>query len=187
LNKWQFASKDFQMEVSDRKVRKGFDINLGRAEVLIYSTLALMLSLTALVTIASSGKLLWDGLRSWEGAAQTLSVLNELLIVLMLVEILHTVRISIRSHVLVTEPFLVVGLIASIRRILVITLEASTLHKDGSWTSDAAPAIFRSSMIELALLGVLILILVIAITLLRKHAPEPTEAGSDGLKEANSS
>jgi hypothetical protein len=26
----------------------------------------------------------------------------------MLVELLHTVRISIRSHVLVTEPFLVV-------------------------------------------------------------------------------
>jgi hypothetical protein len=51
----------------------------------------------------------------------------------MLVEILHTVRISIRSHILViTEPFLVVGLIASIRSILVITLEAATLTKEGS-------------------------------------------------------
>jgi len=159
------------MEVHDSKLRRGFDINLGRAEVLIYSLLAIMLSLTALVTIASGGKLLWEGLRTWEGAAQTLRVLNELLIVLMLVEILHTVRISIRSHMLVMEPFLVVGLIASIRRILVITLEASTLHKDGSWTSDTASAIFRSSMIELGLLGVLILVLVISIVLLRKHAP----------------
>jgi hypothetical protein len=44
-------------------------------------------------------------------------------------QILHTVPISIRSHVLVTEPFLVVGLIASIRRILVITLEAATLTR----------------------------------------------------------
>ena len=159
------------MEVHDSKLRRGFDINLGRAEVLIYSLLAIMLSLTALVTIVSGGKLLWEGLRTWEGAAQTLRVLNELLIVLMLVEILHTVRISIRSHMLVMEPFLVVGLIASIRRILVITLEASTLHKDGSWTSDTASAIFRSSMIELGLLGVLILVLVISIVLLRKHAP----------------
>jgi len=159
------------MEVSDSKVRRGFDINLGRAEVLIYSLLAIMLSLAAVVSIASSGKLLWEGLRTWEGAAETLRVLNELLIVLMLVEILHTVRISIRSHVLVMEPFLVVGLIASIRRILVITLEASTLHKDGSWTSDTASMIFRSSMIELGLLGVLILVLVISIVLLRKHAP----------------
>ncbi len=39
-------------------------------------------------------------------------------------------RISIRSHILVTEPFLVVGLIASIRRILVITLEAATLTNE---------------------------------------------------------
>jgi len=35
-------------------------------------------------------------------------------------------RISIRLHILATEPFLVVGLIASIRRILVVTLEAAT-------------------------------------------------------------
>src|SRR5262245_43624418 len=159
------------MEVSDSKLRKRFDLNLGRAEVLIYSLLAVMLSLTALVTIASGGKLLWDGLRSWEGAAQTLRVLNELLIVLMLVEILHTVRISIRSHVLVTEPFLVVGLIASIRRILVITLEASTLHKDGAWTTPAASGVFRASMIELGLLAILVITLVSSIILLRRHAP----------------
>src|SRR5215471_7257042 len=161
------------MEVRDSKLRRGFDINLGRAEVLIYSLLAIMLSLTALVTIVSGGKLLWEGLRTWEGAAQTLRVLNELLIVLMLVEILHTVRISIRSHVLVTEPFLVVGLIASIRRILVITLEASTLHKEGVWASDAASTIFRGSMIELGLLGILVLILVFCIVVLRRNAPTP--------------
>jgi len=47
-------------------------------------------------------------------------------------QILHTVPISIRSQVLVTEPFLVVGLIASIRRILLITLEAATLTKEGT-------------------------------------------------------
>jgi len=76
------------------------------------------------------------------------------LVVLMLVEILHTVRVSIRSHILVTEPFLVVGLIASIRRILVITLEASTLTKEGSWSTQGA-SIFRASMLELGLLGLL--------------------------------
>jgi hypothetical protein len=98
------------METRDsNKFRRAFDINMGRAEVLIYSLLAAMLSLAALVTIASAGKLLWDGLRNWEIAAQTLRVLDELLVVLMLVEILHTVRISIRSQILVTETFLVVG------------------------------------------------------------------------------
>jgi small-conductance mechanosensitive channel len=96
--------------------------------------------------------------------------LDQLLVVLMLVEILHTVRVSIRSHILVTEPFLVVGLIASIRRILVITLEASTLTKEGSWSNQGA-SIFRASMLELSLLGLLVLVLVFCITLLRRNAP----------------
>jgi hypothetical protein len=57
----------------------------------------------------------------------------------------------------------------------VITLEASTPHKEGVWVGDAASAIFRSSMIELGLLGLLILILVICITLLRRHAAAPEQ------------
>lgn len=159
---------------ADTKLRNRFDVVLATAEVCIYWILAVLLCLTALVAIASAGTELWSELRQWGAAAQTLRVLDELLIVLMLVEILHTVRISIRSHVLVTEPFLVVGLIASIRRILVITLEASTLYKEGKWASDTAPAIFRSSMIELGLLGLLVLILVFGIILLRRNAATPT-------------
>jgi len=137
----------------DNRLRRHFDYYLGETEVIIYSALALLLAVTAVVTVATSGRILWIGLRHWTVAAQTLGVLNELLIVLMLVEILHTVRISIRSHVLAAEPFLVVGLIASIRRILVITLEAATLTKEGTWTSEGASGIFNSSMIELGLLG----------------------------------
>jgi Phosphate-starvation-inducible E family len=76
------------------------------------------LLLTALATMVSAGRLLWEAVSHATIAAQTLRVLDELLVALMLVEILHTVRISIRSHVLVTEPFLVIGLIASIRRML---------------------------------------------------------------------
>src|SRR6202023_2740841 len=153
------------------KLRHHFDDYLGQTEVVIYSVLAVLLAVTALVSIATAGELLWIDLRHWSVKAQTLRVLNELLIVLMLVEILHTVRISIRSHVLVTEPFLVVGLIASIRRILVITLEAATLTKEGAWVTDAARSIFHSTMIELGLLGLLILILVYCITLLRRGTP----------------
>lgn len=111
------------------KIRAHFGDYLAHAEVAVYSILAVLLFITALATIANSGKMLWDGFRHWTIAAETLQVLDQLLVVLMLVEILHTVRISIRSHFLVTEPFLVVGLIASIRRILVITLKPRTLQK----------------------------------------------------------
>jgi uncharacterized membrane protein (DUF373 family) len=121
--------------MADEKVRMHFGDYLGRAEVTIYSVLAILLFITALATIANAGKMLWEGLSHWTIAGETLRVLDQLLVVLMLVEILHTVRISIRSHYLVTEPFLVVGLIASIRRLLVITLEAATLTKGGSGRS----------------------------------------------------
>src|SRR6202043_2070788 len=152
------------------KIRAPFGDYLAHGEVAIYSVLAVLLFITALATIANAGKMLWDGLGHWTIAAETLRVLDQLLVVLMLVEILHTVRISIRSHYLITEPFLVVGLIASIRRILVITLEAATLTKGGTWSIEGA-SIFRASMVELGLLGILIFILVFSITLLRRYAP----------------
>jgi Phosphate-starvation-inducible E family len=164
---------DFKLEsdmVEDR-LRHHFDYYLGKTEIVIYSVLAVLLAVTAFVTIATAGQILWIGLSRWTVAAQTLRVLNQLLIVLMLVEILHTVRISIRSHVLVTEPFLIVGLIASIRRVLVITLEAAALMKEGAWATEGSSANFHSSMIELGLLGLLILVLVVSITLLRRYAP----------------
>jgi hypothetical protein len=156
------------------KLRVHFGDYLGQAEVVIYSVLAVLLFVTALATIADAGKMLWQGLVHWKVAAETLLVLDQLLVVLMLVEVLHTVRISIRSHYLVTEPFLVVGLIASIRRVLVITLEAANLTKGGTWSADG-PSIFRASMIELGLLGLLILILVFSITLLRRYAQAPKD------------
>ncbi len=156
----------------EERLRVHFGDYLGRAEVAIYSILAVLLFITALAAIASAGQLLWDGLRQWTIATETLRVLDQLLVVLMPVEILHTVRISIRSHFLVTEPFLVVGLIASIRRILVITLEAAALTKEGKWSVEGA-SIFRASMIELGLLGLLVLVVVFSITLLRRCAPAP--------------
>src|SRR5712672_3511080 len=164
--------------MSESTLRERFSDTLGRIEVAIYSTLAVLLALTALVTIASAGKMLWDGLSRWSLAAQTLRVLNELLIVLMLVEILHTVRISIRSHkLMIVEPFLIVGLIASIRRMLVITLEAATLSREGDWVSEGARAIFHGSMIELGLMGLLVLILVHSIIWLRRNADSVTAIG----------
>jgi hypothetical protein len=77
---------------------------------------------------------------------------------------------------LVSEPFLVVGLIASIRRILVITLESSRVTQQGNWTPEGQE-IFNSTMVELAVLGGLILILVISIYLLRRK-PASSDARS---------
>ena len=141
-------------------------------EVVIYSVLAFLLAATGFLAVAGAVKLLWQGLGNWTRSTGTFQVLDQLLLVLMIVEILHTVRISIRSHTLTTEPFLIVGLIASIRRILVITLEAADLTKPERWSVDGE-RIFRASMIELGLLGGLVLVLVVSITLLRRRSAAP--------------
>jgi hypothetical protein len=158
------------------KLRREFGWYLVKTEVTIYGLLSIVLALTALAALVSAGKMLLDGAVHSTLDAQIPRVLNGLLVVLMVVEILNTVRISIRSQMLVIEPFLVVGLIASIRRILVITLDAATLTKDGRWATDGAEAIFRTSMIELGLLAVVVLVLVFGITLLRRFAPSAHEA-----------
>jgi hypothetical protein len=157
--------------MAQEKLRVQSGDYMAKAEVIVYSVLGILLFITALLTIANAGKMLWMAVGHWTITTDTLVVLDQLLVVLMMVEIMHTVRISIHSHVLVTEPFLVVGLIASIRRMLVITLEAASLTKGGAWSADGA-SIFRGSMMELGLLGLVILILVFSITLLRRYAPE---------------
>jgi hypothetical protein len=86
----------------------------------------------------------------------------------MLAEILHTVRVSITSGTLNSEPFLIVGLIASIRRVLVITLESSQTAAGNHPTPEEHLAAFQASMIELVVLGGLILVMVISIYLLRR-------------------
>ncbi len=159
----------------EERYRHHFNEGARKAEVGIYGILAVLLTVTALAALGDGALSLWKGIRTLTISSQAFEVLDHLLFVLMVVEILHTVSISIRSHILVTEPFLVVGLIASIRRILVITLEASSLTKGGAWAGESE-SIFRASMIELGLLGLLILILVFSITLLRRSAttcPEP--------------
>ena len=148
---------------------RAFDDYLRKSE---YVLLAVLLSITALVTIAGAAQMLWQTIVHWTVANEILRVLDQLLLVLMLVEILHTVRITVRSHIilLAAEPFLVVGLIASIRRILVISLEMSTLSKGDSWAA-SGESIFHASMLELGLLILLVLVLVFSITLLRRYAP----------------
>jgi hypothetical protein len=60
-----------------------------------------------------------------------------------------------------------VGLIASIRRVLVITLESSQANQYGKWTPESQ-AILHATMLELLVLGGLILVMVVSIYLLRR-------------------
>ncbi len=94
-------------------------------------------------------------------------LLDRVLFILMLVEILHTVRVSLGARRVVIETFLAVGVIASIRRILVITL--------GEGAMPAQPgAINWTALAEIIVLAAMILVLVVGVYLLRR--------GTDRLK-----
>ena len=56
-----------------------------------------------------------------------INVLDRVLLVLILIEIVHTVVLSLRAHHLVAQPFVIVGLVAVIRKILVVLSGTGTV------------------------------------------------------------
>src|SRR5436305_6242727 len=157
-------------QTAEKRIRLRCFVFWGSLEAGIYTALAFALALTAIIAPAGTGRVLWEGLWTWQSSDTVLQTIDRMLLVPMLVEILHTVRISIRSHVLVTEPFLIVGLIATIRRILVISLEMCSLTKESSW-SDQCESTFRSSMLELGLFGYLVFVSVFSFMLSHFYSP----------------
>lgn len=140
---------------------------LGHLETAIYSVLGVLMAFAGVLAVLGALPLFVEGVRDFTGTAVILQLIDRLLLVLMMVELLHTVRISIRSHSLVVEPFLIIGLIAIIRRILVVILHTEKFSGDVAWTPDVA-AHFRASMIEAGVLALLVTVLIASIFVVRK-------------------
>jgi hypothetical protein len=130
----------------------------------VYLGVAALLAASAITLLVTSGHLFVRSLMEGAFAGRVVTLLDQVLLVFMIVEILYTVQVSFREHALVPEPFLIVGLIASIRRVLVLTAEFGELLERG----DGA---FRNGMLELGLLTAMVLALVAALVLLRRRAP----------------
>ncbi len=140
-----------------------------RIEVVAYLVLGLLLGLTAFVGVGSAAVSLFHTVMASADGEAMVETVDRLLFVLMVVEILHTVRVSFREGTLICEPFLIVGLIASIRRMLAITLESSQINSPTHW-GDSSWGLFSATMVELGVLAVLILTMVTAIYVLRRSA-----------------
>ena len=95
-------------------------------------------------------------------AGNIVPLLDRILLILLVVELLYTVQVSFREHALTAEPFLLVGLIAAIRRVLVLTAEFSQIN-------ELPETVFKRFIIELVVLTVLIVALVVSLVLLRKR------------------
>ena len=139
---------------------------IQRVEEAVYLAIGALLILTLLLAVAGATRILWDGLQDWAGTGVIFQLIDRLLLVLMLVEILNTVQASIKTRTLVCEPFLIVGLIACIRRILVITLETSQITQPSHWQAENLP-LFQASMLELGVLGGLVIVLIGSIYVIR--------------------
>src|SRR5262245_22163836 len=134
-------------------------------EDVVYVGLGVMLAGAAISLLVSLLLVSVRGLLGGTLPGGVIGVLDQVLLILMIVELLYTVQLSFREHVLVPEPFVLVALIAGVRRILVITPELPKLLEQGDTP-------FRNAMIELAILTGMTLSLVWCLVILRKRHPD---------------
>jgi uncharacterized membrane protein (DUF373 family) len=144
----------------------------NKAEFGLYALTGVLVAAAAAMSLVNAAIAFWGAVASWGAPREIILTIDRLLFVLMLLEVLHTVRISMKEGTLNADPFLVVGLIASIRRVLVITLGSS--HRSENWTANTQ-AQFNASLSELAVLTGMIAVLVVAIFLLRRSRVKSAE------------
>jgi uncharacterized membrane protein (DUF373 family) len=133
---------------------------LTYGEDVIYLATAALLAATAVMLLATTARSLLRALRMSAAMTESLKALDSLLLVLMIVELLHTIRLFLVEHLLVAEPFLIVALIAGVRRMLILTTEASQYIQ-------TKPEQFRMALLEMALIMVSFPAIAWAIVLLR--------------------
>lgn len=131
-------------------------------EDIVYLGLGILLAGSSIALLVSSGISFVQNLMARSLTANIVPLLDRLLLILLVVELLYTVQVSFREHGLIPEPFLLVGLIAAIRRVLVLTAEFAQVR-------DQTEIIFQHLIIELAVLTFLIVALVVSLVLLRKR------------------
>src|SRR3712207_1289285 len=140
---------------------------LAISENVVYAGIATFLVGTALVCLVLAGRTTW-GLVSDFSEQPILDLLDILLLVFIVVELLFAVRSTVEKRELLAEPFLLVGIIASIKEIVVLSVESAKVVGDGRE--------FLDRIIEIGVLGVLVLLLGITSLLLRRKEREPDEA-----------
>jgi hypothetical protein len=131
-------------------------------EDIVYLGLGLLLAGSSVALLVSGMIRIGQNLMARSLTRNIVPLLDRILLILLVVELLYTVQVSFREHGLIPEPFLLVGLIAAIRRVLVLTAEFAQVH-------DEPETVFKHFIIELVVHTVSIVALVISLVLLRKR------------------
>ncbi len=121
----------------------------------------MLLACSAIALLAAGGIGLVRDFAAAPFSANVIGLLDRILLILLVVELLYTVQVSFREHALVPEPFLLIGLIAGIRRVLVLTAEFGELR-------GRTELELRYFLLELGVLTLLVVALTVSLVLLRK-------------------
>jgi phosphate starvation-inducible membrane PsiE len=144
---------------------------LGLAESAVLVLIGIALVLVAVLLLYSGVHDLWVATTGGPEIIEhkAVEILNTILLVMMTMEIVYTVAISLKSHTLNAEPFLIIGSIAAIRRMLVITATSTDIEGDVGR--------FHNTLVELGLLAATVIAMAVAICILRfsqrKYVDDP--------------
>lgn len=142
------------------------------AEIIVLVMIAvLLISLSVFLLIGSAVGLV-GAVRNLDVVSQASNILDSVLLVMMTMEIVYTVTLQIQTRRLVPEPFLVIGTVAAVRRMLIVTTSAAQVP-----TRDIE--ITRDILLELGVLSAIILVMVVSIYILRRAPPAPVTPDTD--------
>ena len=149
----------------EEKDRRPIDRLFTLAENVLYAGVAVVLCVGAGALVVDAGWVLVTDLSDGADSAVR-HVLDRLLLAFILIELLGAVRATLRERRLIAEPFLLVGMIATIKEIVVITIEArDTVGESG----------FADHLRGIGVLGALLVALGVTTLVLRRKEREPEE------------
>jgi uncharacterized membrane protein (DUF373 family) len=149
---------------------------LSLSERVIYYGAALALVLTVGMIFASAAFSVVGMFGAWSPEVAlidtSLTVLDRVLLIFIFVELLNTIGIIVREREIIAEPFLLIGLIAVVRRILLVTAEAE---------QTVGTERFLNLVVELGVLTGLVIALSGALYFTRR-AERPYRTESEGVQ-----
>jgi len=131
-------------------------------ELVLYASVGLLLGLAGVFILAGTVSGLVRGAGDHDGAVDiAVLVLDRVLLALIVGELLYTLRFVVRTHEIAVEPFLYIGLIAVVRRILIVTAQFEQ--------GDIEGRALTNTLLEFGLLGLMVPALALAVWLVRSR------------------
>jgi uncharacterized membrane protein (DUF373 family) len=130
-------------------------------ELVLYASIGLLLGVAGVLILGGTVTGLLRDMRHGRSAVDVaIVVLDRVLLALIVGELLYTLRFVVRTHEIAVEPFLYIGIIAVVRRILIVTAQ----FERGPLTGRA----LTNTLLEFGLLGFLVPALAAAVFMVRR-------------------